>query len=221
MQIASEEMEALNRLAEILSRFVEIGTIKEEAFELFKQMVVSSIDTVEEQKDYKRKVSSESPFSRLILPYMIGYYNEDNEPALLSDINIVNLLVTGGMLSFEIYNNELAEKLRIVKEFSIAPVLTMTKGNDSSIYSRHFKRVSDTHYSIDKCTSVNAPYETSAPIVFECSVESVNNDFFPKLIARLHKVSILESSIDCNGEFDICSAWARMGWVLTPGDFSH
>ena len=213
MQITNEEMETLNRSIEILSRFVYVGSIKREAFELFEQMVISAIDSGEESRVIKRKGASKSPFSRLILPYMLGFYNEGNEPSLITDVNIINLHVTGNMLSFEIYNSELKELFSTIKEFSIAPVLAMTKNDDSSCYTRYFKHASDSQYTIDKCSSVNAPFEPSSPIVFECSVESMNNAFFPKLTAIIHKVNYLESSIDVNGEFDICTAWARMGWV--------
>ena len=213
MQLTNEEMDTLNRSTEILSRFVDTGAIKKESFDLFEQMVVSAIDSPEEHKELKHKACTATPFSRLILTHMVGFYNEDNEPSLFTDVNIVNCHIINDVLSFSIYSSGLEERFKSIMDFSFAPVLLMMKDNDSSAYFRLFENESGGQYQIEKCETVNAPFETSLPVVFECTVEKIEGTIFPELTAKIHKVNVIGSTVGENEHFDICKLWAQMKWI--------
>lgn len=212
MQLTSEEMETLNRATEILSRFVDVGSIKRESLDLFEQMVVSAIDFPEKHEDIRYRLCAEIPFSRLILTHMVGFYNENNEPSLLTDTNIVNCHIINDELYFSIYSSGLIERFKTIKDFSFAPVLLMIKDNDTTAYLRMFDNESDGQYQIEKCETVDAPFKTSLPIVFECTVQKIEGQYFPELTAKIHKVNVMESPIGEGKNFDICKLWAQMQW---------
>ena len=98
-------------------------------------------------------------------------------------------------------------------DFSFAPVLLMMKDNDSSAYFRLFENESGGQYQIEKCETVNDPFETSLPVVFECTVEKIEGTIFPELTAKIHKVNVIRSTFGEIEHFDICKLWAQMKWI--------
>lgn len=212
MKLTNDDMETLNRSTEILSRFADVGAIKRETFDLFEQMIVSAIDAPE-SNDIKHRSIAESPYSRLLLSHIVGFYEEDNKSSFFADASIVNVCITNDLLSLEIRNSDLGNRFSKITDFSFAPVLVMTKdNNDKTAYIRIGDTDAGTEYQIEKCKAVNAPYITSLPIVFECTVQKIEGKYIPELSAKIYRVNVLETAIDGDAEFDICKAWARMIW---------
>lgn len=212
MQLTNEEMETLNRSTEILSRFVATGVIKKESFDLFEQMVVSVIDSPEDTGEIKYRTFDTAPFSRLILPYMVGFYQGEDNACFLTDVNILNLSICDDLLRFQLTNGEESINFSQIKEFSIAPALVITVDNDNKILFREWEKFPEEHNHKRKCETVNAPFLDSSPIVFECSVEKYEHLLSSSVTAKIHRVSVFESAIDHTGIFDICKVWARMKW---------
>ena len=205
MEITSEEMEVLNRATEILSRYVFEGGLKREAFDLFESMIESAIDTDPEDSDTMRKTVDTLPFSRLILSYMIGFYDLEDEPCFFTDVNFVNVAIESDHLTFASYSSELDKKLASLSDFTFSYILLTEKAGEISI-------LMETADDLKAAANIHAPYLNSWPIVLECKLEGHDDSFFKQYTAKIVGINVSKSTIDLNGYVDIVRAWGKSTW---------
>ena len=216
MEITNEEMEVLNRAIEILSKHVYAGAVDKDTFDLFENLIISAIDTKVPYKTETRRELHALPFSRFLLSYLIGYYDNDSNGIFHGSPDIINFEVKSDFLSFEMLSKETKEILKSIDEFTIAPELVAVKDDEAfSLVSYSCYEAGDNleFMSEIKDEKINAPIWKASPLVFECKKISFKDDIISsKLDAKILKIDISDTAINTDGEFDIISAWKKMRW---------
>lgn len=203
MEITNEELEVLNRATEILSRFVYEGGIKKEVFDLFDGMVESAIDADPDTRKSGRMTIETPPYARLIIAYMIGYYDEKGEPCFSTDVSFVNVVFESDHLTFNSCSIDLDKILNTINEFTFSCRLITQKGE------KVFMRQETLDDFIEEARTIHAPYLNSSPLVFECKFEGRS---FSKYTAKISNIHATCSSIDRNGDVDVIKAWGKAIW---------
>ena len=205
MEITSEEMEVLNRATEILSRYVHEGGVKRETFDLFESMIESAIDAATQDSGTVHRSVDMLPFSKLVLCYMVGYYDSDDEPCFFTDANFVNVAIESDHLTFASYSSELDKKLASLSDFTFSYILLTEKAGEISI-------LMETADDLKAAANIHAPYLNSWPIVLECKLEGHDDSFFKQYTAKIVGINVSKSTIDLNGYVDIVRAWGKSTW---------
>jgi len=214
MQLTNEEMETLNRATEILSKYVNIGSIDREGFELFERLVVSAIDSDDRDEEERRKITS-APYTALVLHCLYGYVNDEGKTELHIDPNIVNITFDDCRVSFDVLSEEMRNIIKKHKYFTIAPILRLVKDGKNFLVDEENPSNLDT----DVCScalskNANEIFLTRLPIVFECGFDIIPDETFQfHFSAKILNITASLSSLDTNGDFDIIKAWRKMTWV--------
>lgn len=158
-----------------------------------------------------REKISKLPFYRLSMTTLIGYYNDADEPCFFGDVNIVNIMYGDGVIWFSISNKELTEKMDSIREFTLAPVLNITKSKTESGSIDSVGGISlKTNDVVKKAETVSAPYLSMLPIVLECKLNNREGTYIAKYEASIFKTRISPTIIDDNGEINMSKAWSLM-----------
>lgn len=213
MQLTNEEMETLNRATEILSRYVNNGSVDREEFELFERLVVSAIDSGDRDEEKRRKIIS-APYTALVLHCLYGYVSDEGKTELHLDPNIVNITFDDCRVSFDVLSEKMRSIIKKHKYFTIAPMLRLVKDGKDFLLDEENPSMLDT----DVCScalsqNANETLLTRLPIVFECGFDIIPDEPFQfHFSAKILNITAPLSSFDTNGNFDIIRAWSKMTW---------
>lgn len=213
MQLTNEEMETLNRATEILSRYVNNGSVDRDEFELFERLVVSAIDSGDRDEEKRRKIIS-APYTALVLHCLYGYVSDEGKTELHLDPNIVNITFDDCRVSFDVLSEKMRSIIKKHKYFTIAPMLRLVKDGKDFLLDEENPSMLDT----DVCScalsqNANETLLTRLPIVFECGFDIIPDEPFQfHFSAKTLNIIASLSSFDTNGNFDIIRAWSKMTW---------
>jgi hypothetical protein len=168
-----------------------------------------------------REHQSPLPFSRLLLQNCIYYYSEDGKPYCICDINIVNVQYGDGSLQFDCFSRNIEEQLSLNRDFTYAPFLCVTSGNETKLSTisrlgKPFDSYSEKH--IRKAECVNAPYNDEYPIVLECRLSKRAGKYPPHFEAIVFKTHIAKSICDKEGSLLLQKAWNHMALEWKYGE---
>lgn len=143
------------------------------------------------------------PYHRLTMCPMIGLSDEEGKSQFLSDANIVNLDYGAErrQISFDVLSEELRNKIALVTDFTIAPIiLCVCDGNN-----RINRDISAE--DVEEAETVRAPFFNRLPIVFECKMRRREGIHFE---ANVLKTSASDIVLDTEGNVDLSMMLSEM-----------
>lgn len=209
MGISNEDMEVLNRATEILSRYVREGGIQKETVDLYKEMVETAINVSSVTPGNKRIEIESPPFSGLVLSNVVGYYDTEGYPCFYSNPSLVNIVLESGVITFDVLDEETNNIMKELEEFTISFLLIVERNGE--LFGLAENKADDNE--IEESKTIHAPFNTSLPIVFECKMLERKQGFVKtSYTAKVSSISVSESAMNNNGQFDIVKAWSNAAW---------
>ena len=147
------------------------------------------------------------------LMWCLGLYSNEGKPYFDININITSVKINRNELSFEVTSSELVNKIIEAKDrgFTLSPVLVQCIDNAFSISD-----IPETveKSSIKKTETINAPYLSGNPIVFECDsvrIDSSSSSIIVQITARILNVNMNGDFMQSNA-IDYLSAFKKCEW---------
>ena len=143
------------------------------------------------------------PFHRINMCPMMGFYDEEEKGQFLSNANNVNLDYDAErrQISFDVLSEELRNKIALVTDFTIAPIiLCVCDGNE------HINRGISAE-DVEEAETVKALFNNRLPIVFECKMQNHEGIHYE---AHVSKVSASDMVLDTDGNLDLSIMLSEM-----------